>query len=89
MISFIFTKDASRAFLKLPKNAQERIREKLKLLKGHPDIFSVLKSLSHFEPATHRLRIGSYRLILSLRRHEKDTIGFLVLDCGDRKDIYR
>lgn len=75
--------------MKLPKTVQQRILEKLRELKTHDDIFSVLKRLTDFEPATHRLRVGNYRLILGLQLQETEGCTFLVLDAGHRKDIYR
>lgn len=89
MVRFVFTKFAERKFLKLPKNIQKRIIEKLEALKDHEDILSILKRLHHFEPATHRLRIGSHRLILELKLQSKKTTEFWVLDVGDRKEVYR
>lgn len=89
MISFAFTKFAEKRFLKLPKSTRERVVNKLKELKNHDDIFGILKTLYDFEPATHRLRIGNFRLILELKKHEKSVIEFLILDIGHRKDIYR
>ena len=89
MTTFIFTKDGKKAFLKLPKSIQNRILVKLSELKKHNDILSVLKRMNDFEPATHRLRIGSYRLILELTYQDKDNFEFWVLDAGHRKDIYR
>lgn len=89
MIHFFFTKDAERTFLKLPKEIQKRILEKLKEIKKHDDIFSILKRLNNLEPATHRMRIGMYRLILELKSHERSRVKFWVLDVGHRKDIYR
>ncbi len=68
---------------------QERLLQKLKSLKSHQDIFSVLKSLHHFEPASHRLRVGEYRLILELKAQNQDTLVFWVLDVGHRRDVYR
>lgn len=68
---------------------QKRILVKLKALKEHEDIFSVLKKLHHLEPATHRLRIGNYRLVLELGERKGESVKFLVLDLGDRKDVYR
>ncbi len=88
MISFVFTAYAEKAFLKLPNVVQKRITEKLKVLKSHPDIMSVLKQLHDFEPATHRLRIGDYRLILELEKQASDDYEFAVLDVGHRRDIY-
>ncbi|EKD92490.1 MAG: hypothetical protein ACD_28C00419G0003 [uncultured bacterium] len=89
MVRFTFTKDAEKSFLKLPGDSQERILQKLKDLKNHADIFSVLTRLVHLEPATHRLRVGYYRLILKLETSENHEIEFLVLKVGHRKDIYR
>lgn len=84
-ISFVFTVLADRKFRKLERLLQERVRLKLRELKRHDDIGSVLKSLTNFHPATHRLRIGQYRLILQkVSEHE-----FLVLDIGNRSDVYR
>lgn len=86
MNKFVFTKKAEKTFLKLPKSVQDRISDKLKDLKNHEDIFSILKRLYHLEPATHRLRVGNYRLILEQK--EQDTT-FWVLDVGDRKSVYK
>lgn len=86
---FVFTKKAAKIFDKLDQRRQERIRKKLCLLKQHPDILSVLKPLHDFEPATHRLRIGHFRLILHLEKQAKDDFSFLVLDLGPRDKIYR
>lgn len=89
MVTFIFTKQAAKAYEKLPKTVRVRVIEKLKELKIHDDIFSILKRLESFKPATHRLKIGNYRLILELREQtDKDSI-FWILDIGHRKDIYR
>ncbi len=89
MVTFIFTKKAEKRFLDLPKSAQERILKKLREMKKNEDIFLVLKRLHHFEPATHRLRIGPYRLILELKEQTQKKTGLWILDVGDRKDIYR
>lgn len=89
MIFFSFTKQAERGFYKLPKIIQKRIISKLKELKTCDDILAVLKRLTDFEPATHRLRIGSYRVILELKKQNKNNFEFWILDIGHRKDIYR
>jgi len=88
MVIFTFTKYAQKRFIKLPIVLQTRIVAKLKQLKTHTDILAVLKVLSNFEPATHRLRIGDYRLILELKYQDKNKIEFYVLDIGYRRDIY-
>lgn len=89
MITFAFTKYAQKRFFTLPSPVQKRISKKLSEFKKHSNIFSLLKRLHHFEPATHRLRIGDYRLILELAKQERSSIEFLVLDVGDRKAIYK
>ena len=89
MAVFVFSKFAYKRLKKLGKSEQERIIFKLQELRLHPDIISVLKSLHHFEPATHRLRVGDYRLILQLTKQTARVTEFFVLDVGHRRDIYR
>jgi mRNA-degrading endonuclease RelE of RelBE toxin-antitoxin system len=85
MNTFVFSVFAEKKFLKLQKREQERILQKLRDLKDHAEIDSVLKRLTAFEPATHRLRIGDNRLILQKLSDNE----FLILDIGHRRDIYR
>lgn len=85
MNNFIFTVFAEKKLQKLQKTDQNRIISKLKELKQHPNIFSVLSSLIDFKPATHRLRIGNQKLILT----QKNEKTFIILDLGHRKDIYK
>jgi mRNA-degrading endonuclease RelE of RelBE toxin-antitoxin system len=88
MVSFIFTKKAKTTFLKLPDRVRLRITEKLLSLKPRNDIFSVVGRLKDLEPATYKLRVGSYRILLALTAQKKNMVEFLVLKVGDRKDIY-
>lgn len=89
MVSFTFTTQAEKIFKRLPKEAQQRILKKLKSYNEHQDILSVVRILYNFTPATHRLRIGNYRLILELRENTDKLVSFTVLDVGHRKDIYK
>lgn len=89
MNSFRFTKQAKKAFLKLPLLTQKRVLKKLTELKTHEDVLSVLVRLKELEPATHRFRMGQYRLILRLVHHRLDSIKFWVLDVGHRREVYR
>lgn len=85
MISFIYSEQAKKSFYSLDKNIQQRIREKISQLNNHPDIFSILKPMHGSKSATHRLRVGNYRLILRMAsEHEFD-----VIDIGHRREIYR
>jgi len=88
MVVFTFTKYGQKRFYKLSKLLQERITKKLQQLKKHQDILSVLKPLYNFVPATHRLRIGDYRLILELKSQKANNFEFYILDVGHRRDIY-
>jgi len=89
MITFKFTKLGAGTFKTLPPDVQKRILGKLLSLKDHPDIFSVTGGLEGIDPATHKLRIGSYRLLLALKQHDKTSVVFHVLRAGHRKDIYK
>ena len=88
MVIFVFTKYGQKRFSKLPKLLQDRIIKKLKQFKKHQDILSILKPLYNFEPATHRLRIGDYRVILELKSQKANNFEFYILDVGHRRDIY-
>ena len=82
---FIFTKSAEKKFRRMERKAQEHVRLKLREMRSHEHVDAVLKRLTNLEPATHRLRIGQYRVILQrMSEHE-----FHVLDIGNRSDIYR
>lgn len=88
MVVFTFTKYGQKRFYKLSKLLQDRIIKKLQQLKKHQDILSVLKPLYNFEPATHRLHIGDYRVILELKIQKIEYFEFYILDIGHRRDIY-
>ncbi|MCX6734183.1 MAG: hypothetical protein NTX63_05255 [Candidatus Peregrinibacteria bacterium] len=91
MVVFIFSKEAKKSIMDLPVEVQERIQQKLFLLKSHSDIFSILKPIHERKPVTHRLRVGNYRLVLELSlsypQYSHATV-FRVADIGHRKDIY-
>ncbi|MDD3794023.1 MAG: hypothetical protein PHI37_04375 [Candidatus Gracilibacteria bacterium] len=85
MNNFIFTKNGEKAFLNLDKNEQERVIKKLKLFKDNLILVNNLKSLTNMSPATHRLRIGSIRVIV--QKIDENT--YYILDIGYRGDIYK
>lgn len=89
MIEFIFTEKAKLSFLKLEKDNQDRIILKLKYLKTHPNILSVMKRIEYFEPVTHRLRIGQYRILLQLLSSDNEDYKFRIVKVEHRRDIYR
>lgn len=85
MYSFIFTHYAQKKFLKLTDEMQERLRAKIQEMKQRDQIGRALKPLTNFAPATHRLRVGSYRLIVQ----QTSETDFVVIDIGHRSEIYR
>ena len=89
MIVFVFTEQSKKIFDALDSPIQQRIRKKLIFLKDHPEIFRVLVPLHHFEPATHRLRIGNYRVVLELKQSSKKEICFRIIDIDHRSTVYR
>jgi mRNA-degrading endonuclease RelE of RelBE toxin-antitoxin system len=85
MYSFIFTKIWEKEFLKLDKQAQQRVLNKLKILKNNSNLNNNFKILTDMLPATHRLRIWNIRIIL--QKINEST--FYILDIWFRWDIYK
>ena len=82
---FAFTNKAKKQFTKLDKKTQERITDKLTLLKQDKNLLDQnLKSVINLLPITHRIRVGSYRLLLS-----EDNNGFIVLKVAHRSQVYQ
>lgn len=88
MIDFIFTEKTKIEFSNLENDTKKRIISKLKSLKNHSNIFYILKALKFMEPATHRLRVGQYRLILELIYNDNEDYKFRIIKIGHRRDIY-
>lgn len=86
---FHFTIDGKKTLEKLPKEIQERVLNKMITIKKHPNIFSIVGTLTDYAPATHKLRVGNYRAILKLVLNSRTQNYFEVLEVGHRKDIYR
>ena len=79
-----FTPAGQRDFKKLPHRIQARIVDKLHvyLASGQPMAFA--KPLVNLPPATHRFRVGKYRICFYLQGSS------LVIDAVDaREDVYR
>ncbi len=82
---FVFTNKANKQFNKLDTKTQTRIKEKLQLLKQDKELLSKnLKLVINLSPVTHRIRVGSYRLLLS-----EDSDGFIVLKVAHRSQVYQ
>ena len=57
-----FSSQAYKDIRKLPKPLQKRIMQKLQFYISQPDIFQFSKPLVNLPPATHRVRVGHYRI---------------------------
>ena len=79
-----FTSCGEREFKKLPIQLQRRIVEKIELYVQSGNPLSFAKPLVNLPPATHRFRVGKYRICFYLQ-------GFsIVIDGVDsREDAYR
>lgn len=89
MTKFIFTNRAEKVFSKLEQVEQNRILEKLKFLKNHNNIFSVIRKIYYVEPITHKLRVGNYRLLLTLIMQKNNEYEFIVNKIGHRREVYK
>ncbi|ADD27548.1 type II toxin-antitoxin system RelE family toxin [Meiothermus ruber] len=67
----------------LPKEARERIIEKLKELANEPFAPGTIKLKGE---ASYRVRVGDYRIVFDV---DTKTQTITVLAVGDRKDIYK
>ncbi|MGK7884603.1 MAG: type II toxin-antitoxin system RelE/ParE family toxin [Crocosphaera sp.] len=79
-----FLKSAKKELAKLPRNIQERISNKLEILKIDPYPPDV-KQLKNGEGRL-RVRIGDYRIIY---RVENNILVILVIKIGHRSKIYK
>ncbi len=86
MFEFFFTPYAAKQFKKLPKSAQLRIKRKLYFWSKQKNPLKFATILTDFGCATHRFRIGDYRIIC---RTEKKELIILVLKLGHRKNVYK
>ena len=85
MINIIeFTPAGAREFRKLPAQLQERIVEKIKIYLSTGQPLSFARSLVNLPPATHRFRVGKYRVCFYVEAAK------LIIDGVDtREDAYR
>jgi mRNA-degrading endonuclease RelE of RelBE toxin-antitoxin system len=84
-MQFIFSESAKRDINKLPKNFQSRLRTKLLYWQNTKNPLEFATPLVNYAGATHRFRVGAYRIIVLQKPNEK----ILVLRIRHRKDVYR
>jgi mRNA interferase RelE/StbE len=82
-----FTPGAERDFRDLPVEDARRIKQELIALSSESSPRARVKKLKgSWEVPLYSMRIGTYRLILSI---EDQNLVIFVLEIGNRRDIYR
>ncbi len=89
MNHFIFRNQAQAELLSLEPMIQDRIMLKLRSLKAHPKLFEIIKKIHGLEPATHRLRVGNYRLLLKFEQNTSEEKIIRILKVAHRREVYR
>ncbi len=62
MLKIEFTVKGTRDFKKLPRDLQKRLLKKLEFFASQEDPILFSKPLVNLPPATHRFRVGDYRI---------------------------
>ncbi len=68
-----FTELAKKSLKKLPTDYQIKVKEIVQKLSNNPFVLDI-KKLHHTYKASHRLRIGSYRIFLDINTKLKEII---------------
>ena len=85
MSKIIFTRQASRALRRMPKDVVRLIREKLDQVAADPYAKHTNVTRLQNRPG-YRLRVGDWRVIYNV---EQDRLVILVLKIGPRGEVYR
>lgn len=83
MFNVKFTPSGQKDLEKLTKDIQKRIIKKIEFFAAQQDLLKFSKPLVNLPPATHRFRVGDYRIAFYI---EKDTI--YVERAKHRKEVY-
>lgn len=70
MYKVLFSPRSSKSLAKIPRGYQIRIKELVMKLIDNPFLLD-LRKMHSFTDATHRLRVGSYRLFLQIDTRSK------------------
>lgn len=75
----------AKKLLRFPKKDQEKIVEKIDLLKENPKPDGYKKLSGNNDPPLYRIRVGDYRIVYTV---EEDCLIILIVEVGHRKDVY-
>ena len=79
----VFTRNAARAFRRMPEETERLIREKLRLYAADPEALANNVKALRGEGHRYRLRIGDWRAVFTI---EPDRV--IIHDIGPRGSIY-
>lgn len=83
MFKVEFTSKGKRDLEKLPLDIQKRTIKKIKFFAVQPNPLIFTKPLVNLPPATHRFRVGEYRIAFYLQ------FGTIFVDrIGHRREVY-
>jgi len=82
--SLEFSREATKALLKMPRQEALRIRKKLNALARDPLASPNVKKLT--EHPGYRLRVGNWRVLFLL---DRERITILVVRIAHRREVYR
>lgn len=85
MYQVVFTREASKAFRKLPRPIAWQVRDKLTQVAADPYASHPFVTKLQNRPG-FRLRVGDWRVIYDL---QKDKLIVLVLKIAPRGEVYR
>jgi mRNA-degrading endonuclease RelE of RelBE toxin-antitoxin system len=83
-MQFTFSESAAKDVKKLPVAAQRNLKAKLLYWQAQTDPLHFAKPLIRHKEATHRFRIGVYRVLVKVVGGE-----LRILRIRHRKDVYR
>ncbi len=84
-MQFIFSESAKKDLEKLPRIFQSRLKARLLYWQSTESPIEFATPLVKYIGATHRFRVGAYRLIVLLKPGDE----ILILRIRHRKDVYR
>ncbi|MBI4389597.1 MAG: type II toxin-antitoxin system RelE/ParE family toxin [Nitrospinae bacterium] len=85
MYKILYSREAAKTMLKIPRNTARRIREKLEALAANP--FTKNNNVTELAGQdAYRLRIGDWRAIYSIRRN---ALEILVVKVAPRGGAYK
>ena len=82
-----YSKDALKFLEKLDKKSVQRIRDAIQGLTKNPPEGDI-KPLKGYPDGRQRLRVGKWRIIYNYS-HDGEIIILIIIDIGNRGDIYK